>query len=70
MNEAKGTREKVLAEAALLAGAKFSILRDEHGDYFTEYREGERASRYYQRSLEAALRRFVEVVREEEEEEE
>ena len=69
MTEAKGTRERVVAEAALLAGATYRVVCDEHGDYHTEYREGERARRDYRPSLDAALRRFVEAVREEEEEE-
>lgn len=66
MMEGQEVREKVLAETGLLAGAKFSIVRDEHGDYFTEYSEGERVSRVYQRSLDAALALFAEAVLDEE----
>ncbi len=66
MAEGREAQEKVLAETELLAGAKFSIVRDEHGDYFTEYREGGRASRDYQRSVHAALERFAEAVLDEE----
>lgn len=66
MAEGQEVREKVLAETGLLAGAKFSIVRDEHGDYFTEYSEGERVRRDFQRGLDAALERFVEAVLDEE----
>ena len=62
----QGVRESVVAEAELLAGAKYSVIRDDNGDYFTEYREGPRYRRDYRPSLDAALELFAAAVREHE----
>lgn len=67
MADTQETRERVVAEAELLAGANYRVIRDEHGDYFTEYAEGGRRSREYRGSLDAALASLAEAAKEAEE---
>lgn len=55
-------KERVLAEAELLAGAKYRLIRDEVGDYVTEYREGERSIRWRFSGLTMAFIDFKKAV--------